>query len=190
MMSPPSYITQPTFSTSSNSSNPTLVATRPLPSEIRESYSTNNLNTIPVLTSNASRYAPSAVSGPHIHPRRSTTTSVPYLQVNPSSSYDSRARSYSDTTHPHQFAGAPALAPVPAPSSRVDWATQDINLAMTSASKYECSYCGKGFNRPSSLKVSLLWTTRPHIADTPTLCRYILTATRERNVSVVKRVVT
>ena len=34
-----------------------------------------------------------------------------------------------------------------------DSTMQDTALS-TSASKYDCSYCGKGFNRPSSLKVN------------------------------------
>jgi hypothetical protein len=37
----------------------------------------------------------------------------------------------------------------------MDNSTHEIPaLSSSSASKYECSYCGKGFSRPSSLKVS------------------------------------
>lgn len=47
--------------------------------------------------------------------------------------------------------------PYASTSSVRDSTTQDTVL-FSSAPKYECSYCGKGFNRPSSLKVSFCRT--------------------------------
>jgi hypothetical protein len=40
-------------------------------------------------------------------------------------------------------------------SSMMHSSCQETPVPSSSVAKYECSYCGKGFNRPSSLKVSL-----------------------------------
>lgn len=55
-----------------------------------------------------------------------------------------------------------------------------------SSSRYECSYCQKRFNRPSSLRVSEFSTLTCTCAlfTIIDLYRYILTATRETNVSI------
>ena len=53
-----------------------------------------------------------------------------------------------------------------------------------SASKYDCPYCGKGFNRPSSLKVGH-FLTEPQIISRSQRFRYISTATLVKNVSLV-----
>ena len=53
-----------------------------------------------------------------------------------------------------------------------------------SASKYDCPYCGKGFNRPSSLKVGH-FLTDPQIISRSQRFRYISTATLVKNVSLV-----
>lgn len=53
-----------------------------------------------------------------------------------------------------------------------------------SASKYDCPYCGKGFNRPSSLKVAR-FLTEPQIISRSQSFRYISTATPAKNVSLV-----
>lgn len=61
----------------------------------------------------------------------------------------------------HHYGSQPPITrhpslPVPGSSSGAIHPSQDVNLFQerTSAShKYECSYCGKGFTRPSSLKV-------------------------------------
>jgi hypothetical protein len=41
----------------------------------------------------------------------------------------------------------------PTAFTRTHQTVQEDNTSGSTASKYECSYCGKGFNRPSSLKV-------------------------------------
>lgn len=53
------------------------------------------------------------------------------------------------------------------------------------SSKYECDYCGKGFNRPSSLKVRAHVTT-VMITFSMTPCRSTSTAILETSVSTIK----
>lgn len=67
-----------------------------------------------------------------------------------------------EPTGPPYFEGY-SYPPSASTSSMRDNAMQDAALS-TSASKYECSYCGKGFNRPSSLKVILNICSLPGLA--------------------------
>ncbi|EGN99827.1 hypothetical protein SERLA73DRAFT_72613 [Serpula lacrymans var. lacrymans S7.3] len=53
-------------------------------------------------------------------------------------------------------------------SSGIDRSAQGSPTAFASASKYECNYCGKGFSRPSSLKIHL----NSHTGEKPFLCTF------------------
>jgi hypothetical protein len=78
--------------------------------------------------------------------------SIPGSYSRSNSQYDSRISRYPDVEH------------IPTPetsesqtggSSTIDRTSQGTPVLSSPAAKYECNYCGKGFNRPSSLKVSL-----------------------------------
>lgn len=83
-------------------------------------------------------YAPS-----DMHPRRSMDSRMgtSHSSRNSLELGDMYARRASDS---HVIAG----------SSTMDRSAQEAPMPASSTAKYECSYCGKGFNRPSSLKVS------------------------------------
>jgi hypothetical protein len=73
----------------------------------------------------------------------------------------------------------PPIAGIP---EQTDLPGQHMGGSLSSGSKYECSYCGKGFTRPSSLKVNI-----PHYltraASSFNFPRYMSTVTPARNVS-------
>jgi hypothetical protein len=66
-------------------------------------------------------------------------------------------------------------------SGMAGFAPPDALTSAAGPSKYECSYCGKGFSRPSSLKVRsyllAIISTNNHLQP-----RYISTVIQERNV--------
>jgi hypothetical protein len=70
-----------------------------------------------------------------------------------------RFYSRSDSSHDPRISRHPDIEQMsthesqPAGSSTMDRSRQEISASSSSVAKYECSYCGKGFNRPSSLKV-------------------------------------
>jgi hypothetical protein len=71
-------------------------------------------------------------------------------------------------------------------SSTMDRSMQDNSVPSSSVARYECSYCGKGFNRPSSLKVRLPAFPSSPFSELRTesrVIRYTSTVTREKNVS-------
>ncbi|KIM91863.1 hypothetical protein PILCRDRAFT_101673 [Piloderma croceum F 1598] len=53
-------------------------------------------------------------------------------------------------------------------SSMIDRSGQETSASSSSVAKYECSYCGKGFNRPSSLKIHL----NSHTGEKPFTCPF------------------
>lgn len=92
-------------------------------------------------------------SGPESSPmfRAPISTSISEL--------DSRSHLLDDERTP--TSGYRAAAPLGS-----DMLTQEATGSMPSSSKYECSYCGKGFNRPSSLKIHL----NSHTGEKPFIC--------------------
>lgn len=73
--------------------------------------------------------------------------------------YDSRSGRYSESQHPSARDYPARIHPsIAAGTSTMSHSMQEAPTASSSSSsiaKYECDYCGKGFSRPSSLKVSL-----------------------------------
>lgn len=62
----------------------------------------------------------------------------------------------------------------------------EVPTAAPVAPKYECSHCGKGFNRPSSLKVRCSLFLRCKCLNlSPLIPRYTSIATRGKNVRVL-----
>lgn len=86
-------------------------------------------------------------------PRHASSSQYPmYAQVPPVSSRQSgpmpsNAYPYSASLPP--VSGHPSLRPIPGASAQ--YAQEPERTS--SGHRYECSYCGKGFTRPSSLKV-------------------------------------
>jgi len=81
------------------------------------------------------------------HPSFPTVPDIHRSYSRSGSPYDPRISRHSDidqmSTHESQTVG----------SSMMDRYRQETSASSSSVVKYECSYCGKGFNRPSSLKV-------------------------------------
>jgi hypothetical protein len=86
------------------------------------------------------------------------------------SSYDPRISRHSDIGQVLTHESSESQT---AGSSMMDRSRQETSASSSSVAKYECSYCGKGFNRPSSLKVrspstlSLQSVTVQLLLDTP-----------------------
>ena len=95
---------------------------------------------------------------------------------------------YAQTNHPRQpiptgsypYAGSPAMGQPgmgmgmvgpPGPQHQPYPGTEPAATDRSSSSRYECSYCGKGFTRPSSLKVRRLLAIAPARARARTHAR-------------------
>ncbi|CCM01473.1 uncharacterized protein FIBRA_03527 [Fibroporia radiculosa] len=86
----------------------------------------------------------------------------------PSSQYASQAQSghiMPSGNYPYP-ASQPHYASVAGPSSLRPGA--EMTVERSSSSRYECSYCGKGFTRPSSLKIHI----NTHTGDKPYTCPF------------------
>lgn len=72
------------------------------------------------------------------------------------SPYDSRSSRHSDADQgslrgsPSEYQAASSVSAL----SRLERPVEGSSTQFPIVAKYECNYCGKGFNRPSSLKVS------------------------------------
>ncbi|KAJ7747376.1 hypothetical protein B0H16DRAFT_1726140 [Mycena metata] len=102
--------------------------------------------------------------------------SQPQPQSQPIPPYYARAQASSSamlpiistTTHARGGGEDPDRTPVARfqSSGMVGFAPPDASLSAIGPTKYECSYCGKGFSRPSSLKIHL----NSHTGEKPFIC--------------------
>lgn len=89
-------------------------------------------------------------TSPHLHRTYSGGDSFHDARSRYPGSQQMSTRGFSESQAHPSIGGGP---------STLGRSTYENPSTSTSPGKYECAYCGKGFNRPSSLKVNMLWNT-------------------------------
>lgn len=99
-----------------------------------------------------------------LEPYLTTTTQIMFTHRPPRNLH---SRSFSDYTHPYPTLTPPhctQLAPIK--HHRRSMSTNTLPIEDNKSDKYSCSYCQKGFSRPSSLRIH----TYSHTGERPFAC--------------------
>lgn len=117
----------------------------------------------------ASRYSSTALVATSLDPRHRSSHAAPAIR--PISTTVDRSRRTDDedqTPIARQRSSGPEFGSTPYVQPPLP---EEDHASNSGAPKYECSYCGKGFTRPSSLKVSFhdnpIGVTLIHDCDNP-----------------------
>lgn len=104
--------------------------------------------------------------------------SIPGSYSRSNSQYNSRTSRHPDVEH---IPTSKTSESQTGGSGTIDRTSQGTPALSSPAAKYECNYCGKGFNRPSSLKVRLALLLPSQLMAN--VLRYTSTVIPEKNVS-------
>lgn len=135
---PPQYIPSPPFSTRSSHR---MTSTRSLPS--------NPEHVQPVYSRHGHSLSDDYGRSPARHYR--SASSSPYRSATQLPHYDQTQFRYLDRS-PYGPQISPRLLPLSSPQDPYSTSPQQLDRFAQTSARYECPYCGKAFNRPSSLK--------------------------------------